>query len=308
MIRSGGGHVSVKKTLELLRRSPEEHPSPGDDVGGRAIIVGVTDRGCVRERNEDQFVVARLERTIEIESCGFPASNGMRHTDRPAGRLMMVADGMGGQVRGDVASAVVVDAMLQYAVSMMPWLRMSTAADEQALADGLTGAVGRSQERMLEVAQRKGFVGDMGSTLTLGYVMWPILYLVHVGDSRAYLFRQGQLFRLTRDHNLASEMVTMKVMTEEEARASCFASVLTNSVSTTGEQAQVELHQVELQNDDLVLLCTDGLYGEISDDVIKSRLMHVTAADLVGPCARALVDSAKAAGGRDNITAVLARF
>lgn len=300
--------MSVKKTLEFLRRSGEEPASLDADVADRATIVGATDRGCVRERNEDQFVVARLERTVEVESCGLPASNGMRHTDRPTGRLMMVADGMGGQTAGDVASAVVVDAMLQYAVSMMPWLRMSTAADERVLADGLTAAVGRSQDRMLEVAQRKGFVGDMGSTLTLGYVMWPILYLVHVGDSRAYLFRQGELFRLTRDHNLATEMVKMKVMTEEEARASRFASVLTNSVSTSSEQAQVELHQVELRHGDLVLLCTDGLYGEITDKDIKQRLMHVTAPDLVAPCVRSLVEAAKAAGGRDNITAILALF
>ncbi len=300
--------MSVKKTLEFLRRSAEDSPAADADIADRATIVGVTDRGRVRERNEDQFVVARLERTVEVESCGLPASNGMRHTDRPTGRLMMVADGMGGQVRGDVASAVVVDAMLQYAGAMMPWLRMSTAADERALAEGLTAAVGRAQDRMQEVAERKGFVRDMGSTLTLGYVMWPILYLVHVGDSRAYLFRQGTLFRLTRDHNLATQMVQMKVMTEEEARSSRFASVLTNSVSTSGELAQVELHQVELRHGDLVLLCTDGLYGEVPDKDIKSRLMHVTSGDLVEPCVRSLIAAAKEAGGRDNITAVLARF
>lgn len=301
--------MSTKKTLEFLRRTEDEEQEPVTDPGASAIIKGASHPGLVRERNEDQYVIARMERSLHIEHCGLEGNDGTTHTDVPTGRLMMVADGMGGQVRGDVASAVVVDAMLTYAFSLMPWLRLSTAADERALADGLTAAVQRSQQRMLDVAERKGFVGDMGSTLTMGYVMWPILYLVHVGDSRAYLFRGGELFRLTRDHNLAQEMVRMKVMTEADAAASRFSSVLTNCVSTSNnEELKVELHQVELRRDDRVLLCTDGLYGEVPDKDIKGRLMHVVDPELVAPCVHSLIEMAKAAGGRDNITAVLSLF
>jgi protein phosphatase len=262
----------------------------------------------VRERNEDQFVIAQLERGIQIQQCGYAGNDGLRLVDKPTGRLMLVADGMGGQVSGDVASAVVLDAMLGYAYSMMPWLRMTTAADERALADGLTTAVQRAQQRMQEVAERKGLHGDMGSTLTMGYLSWPTLYLVHVGDSRAYLMRDGELFRLTRDHNLAEEMVRMGAMTPEEARRSRFASVLTNSVSTSDQEIRVELHQVDARQGDLVLLCTDGLYGEVDDKFIKSRLMHVVGPDLVEPCLNALVKAALDNGGRDNVTAILARF
>lgn len=305
----GSSAMSVKQTLEFLRR-PGQAQVEHDDVAAAATIVGATDPGCVRERNEDQFVVARLERSILVEQCGYEGNDGTRHTDHPVARLMMVADGMGGQLSGDVASAVVTDAMLQYAFSMMPWLRTSNAADEQVLAEGLTQAVQRSQQRMQEVAKRKGLKGDMGSTLTLGYLRWPILYLVHVGDSRAYLFRGGELFRLTRDHNLAEEMVRMKVMTAEEARSSRFASVLTNCVSTSSsrEEIQVELHQVELRRGDKVLLCTDGLYGEIPDKEIKGRLMHVVGPDLVEPCIQGLIDLARQNGGHDNITGILAYF
>ncbi|MBX3252259.1 MAG: serine/threonine-protein phosphatase [Myxococcales bacterium] len=301
--------MSVKKTLEFLRRPGEARPDV-EDVAGEATIFGTTDVGCLRERNEDQFVVARLERSVLVEQCGYAGNDGTRHVDHPVGRLMMVADGMGGQVSGDVASAVVVDAMLQYAFSMLPWLRMSSAADERALAEGLTKAVQRSHERMQEVARRKGLTGDMGSTLTMGYLVWPMLYLVHVGDSRAYLLRGGELFRLTRDHNLAEEMVRMKVMSEEEARSSRFASVLTNCVSTStpNEELRVELHQVELKREDKVLLCTDGLYGEVPDADIKGRLMHVVRPDLVAPCVESLVALARENGGSDNITAVLGYF
>ena len=301
--------MSVKKTLEFLRRPGDIH-DPNADEGARAVICGATDTGQVRKNNEDQFVIASLERTILVEQCGLADNDKQRHVDKPTGRLMMVADGMGGQVHGEVASAVVVDAMLQYAFSLMPWLRSPKAreADERELAAGLTRAVQRAQKRMQEVAERKGYGGDMGSTLTMGYVAWPMLYLVHVGDSRAYLHRGGRLFRLTRDHNLADEMVRQNVLTEAEARASRFSSVLTNSVSTSAKEVQVELQQLELRRGDRLLLCTDGLYGELSDETIGERLLHVTAGDLVSPCVESLVTQAKESGGRDNITAVLALF
>lgn len=300
--------MNVKRTLEFLRR-PGDTAGDSLDEGARATIVGLTDVGNVRERNEDQFVVASLERTIIVDQCGLEANEGERHVDTPTGRLIVVADGMGGQVHGEVASAVVVDAMMQYAFSLMPWLRQAgRAEDERVLAEGLTAAVHRAQFRMQEVAERKGYSGDMGSTLTMGYVAWPMLYLVHVGDSRAYLHRGGRLFRLTRDHNLAEEMVQQGVLTEAEARRSRFSSVLTNSVSTSDSPVRVELHQLELRREDRLLLCTDGLFGEVEDEQIHDRLLHVAAPDLVRPCVESLIKAAKTAGGRDNITAVLALF
>lgn len=278
------------------------------DVARHATIVGRTDTGCVRENNEDQFVVATLERSILVEQCGLPDNDGRRESDGGTGRLMMVADGMGGQQGGEVASAVVVDAMLNYASTMMPWLRAASDQDGRSLSDGLREAVLRSKRRMQDVARRKGFERDMGSTLTLGYVAWPLLYLVHVGDSRAYLHRGSEMVKLTRDHNLAETMIRQNVMTEEEARHSRFASVLTNAVTSSQEELEVEMHQLELQRGDRLLLCTDGLYGEVDDKEIAGRLLHVVSPDLVAPCVDSLVAAAKQAGGRDNVTAVLAYF
>ena len=300
--------MSARKTFEFLRRRGEDDPHTADP-GAAATIKGLSDVGRVRRTNQDTFVVAALEKTIHVQQCGLQDNDGTRHRESPTGRLMMVADGMGGQLHGEVASAVVVDGMLQYAFSMMPWLRTAAGdRDEAALAKGFTAAVRRSHERMREVAERKGFTGDMGSTLTMGYVAWPMLYLVHVGDSRAYLHRGGKLFRLTRDHNLAEEMIQANVLTEEEARRSRYSSMLTNSVSTASESVRVELHQVELRPKDRVLLCTDGLYGEVGDQEIATRLLHVEEGILVEPCLKSLIDLANKKGGRDNITAVLALF
>lgn len=304
------------QTLQLLRRAGDLPLTAGGHP--RPQTFGGTDVGLIRERNEDQFLVAQLERALVIDQCGLSGNDGRRITDDPPGLLMMVADGMGGQVHGEVASAVVVDAMMQYAVAMLPWLSSSGAIadleeeqDQQrvsaALARGFSRAVQRARDRMESVATRKGF-DAMGSTLTMAYVSWPLLHLVHVGDSRAYLHRGDEFVQLTRDHNIAGEMIRQQVLTEEQARGSRFASMLTNSVSTSHKEMRVDLYQHELQRGDRLLLCTDGLHGELSTEQIAGPLRLVTVPEAVKPCVESLIRQAKRAGGNDNITALLALF
>jgi len=222
--------------------------------------------------------------------------------------MFMVADGMGGHEGGDVVSAVIIDAMAHYAFTTMPWLDTDDEQAAQDLVDGLAAAVTQAQERMLRIAARKHIDERLGSTLTMAYAVWPKLFLFHVGDSRAYLFRDGVLERITRDHNLAEEMIERQVMTPEEARGSRFSSMLTNALGGGTGSVHVELHKLELSRGDLILLCSDGLHGEVSDNDIQKKLAFVASPKLVSPCVRSLIDAAKRTGGRDNITAVLARF
>ncbi len=295
-----------KKTLEVLskRSSDDLHSVDGEGV----TVHGRTDTGCVRSNNEDQFLVAELERAMVLQQSGFPIEDGRRLVDHPRAKLIVVADGMGGHSSGEVASTVAVDAMTHYAFSMLPWLGSAATESEEALAQGLELAVQHAQARIRLVAMRKGLDTSLGTTLTMAYIKWPSMYLVHVGDSRAYLFRAGELFRLTRDHNLAEEMIRRGVLTEDEARDSRFASILTNAVGGTTDDVNAELFHFELLEGDLLLLCTDGLYGEVTDADIAKRLSHVRSPAFVEPCVDALIKAAKAAGGRDNVTAVLALF
>lgn len=293
-----------KRTLELVDRA--EAPAQVDP--GRPRVFALSDPGCVRDNNEDQYLVAQLERAMVVGQSGLPVEDGARIVDPRTARLLMVADGMGGHAAGEVASAVVVDGMVNYAFAMMPWWGPTTSANEKVLAAALREAVQRSQERIRQVAERKGLRRDLGTTLTMAYVTWPMLYLVHVGDSRAYVLRDKRLFQLTRDHNLAQELVASGTMSAEDARTSSFSSVLTNALGGERDTVDVELHRLQLQEGDLLLLCTDGLYGEVGNKDIKARLLRVETDEMVEPCVRNLIDTAKKAGGKDNITAVLARF
>jgi protein phosphatase len=229
----------------------------------------------------------------------------MSLTESPQGRLLMVADGMGGYGHGEVASSVAVEALASYAFAVMPWLLRHTNASEQELTRALEQALEHCHRKVKITAERQGFDRRMGTTLTLAYVTWPELHIAHVGDSRCYLFRNGALSRLTRDHTLAQQLIDEKAISEEEAKNSRFRHVLVNTVGGSSDALRVELHTLELRHGDQLLLCTDGLSGHLTDAQLTQHLNQpIASTDVV----RGLIAAANAAGGMDNITAVLARF
>lgn len=271
-----------------------------------AAVAGKTHQGQVRADNQDHFLVASLERALLVEDSSLPAEAGTRLTDTPQGRLFIVADGIGGHGGGEVASAVAVDAMAHYAFETMPWVLNRNDCSMDELETGLRDAMGKAQARIRRVARRKNLNSDLGTTLTMGYVAWPEMFLVHVGDSRAYLYRDDKLHRLTRDHTLAQQLVDGNAMSEEEAKSSRLAHVLVNAMGGSSDDLNVELHRMELKLDDQLLFCSDGLYDMIGDSAIEAYLSERERP--VGDVVELLVGAANAAGGRDNVTVVLARF
>lgn len=270
-----------------------------------AEVYGATDVGRVRDSNQDQFLIAALERSLLIEGSSLPAQSGTRLVDTPQGRILVVADGIGGHGGGEVASAVTIDAMAHYCFEAMPWVQRRSECSVDELSTGLQEAVRTAQERVRRVAKRKGIDDNLGTTLTMAYVAWPDLLLVHVGDSRAYLLRDDALHRLTIDHTLAQQMIDGHMMTPEQAATSHFSHVLVNAVGGSTDDLNVELRHLRLQLDDQLLLCTDGLYDMLPDDRIAAALRD---SDPVVQVVRKLIAAANDAGGRDNVTAVLARF
>lgn len=296
----------LSSTNGLALRSLADAHSFAANPGVLAEVFGATDVGRVREANQDQFLVASLERSLLIEGSSLPAQAGTRLVDTPQGRILLVADGIGGHGGGEVASAVTIDAMAHYCFETMPWVQRRSECTAEELADGLREAVKTAQGRVQRVARRKGLAADMGTTLTMAYVSWPDLLLVHVGDSRAYLLRDDKLHRLTVDHTLAQQMVEGHMITEAQAVGSRFSHVLVNAVGGGTDALDVELRYLQLRTDDQLLLCTDGLYDMVSDTEVAAALRDTT--QPVAQVVNGLIAAANAAGGRDNVTAVLARF
>jgi protein phosphatase len=144
----------------------------------------------------------------------------------------------------------------------------------------------------------------MGTTLTMAYVLWPRLYVVHAGDSRCYLLRNRRLARMTKDHTVAQRAVDEGLMTEEQAKDSVFGNTLWNCIGGGSEGVSPDIFHATLQPGDEILLCTDGLTRKLTDRDIRDLLLKAASPDAV---ADALVAAANHAGGEDNITVVLAR-
>ena len=153
------------------------------------------------------------------------------------------------------------------------------------------------------VAEASGLT-EMGTTLTLGYLLWPRLYVVHVGDSRAYLYRGGEARQLTTDHTVAQQMVEKGLLTPDEAAESPWGHALLRCVGADSPEPVADVLKVRLRPGDVILFCTDGLSKYLDPAAIAAALSKVESAEVT---ARALVAAAIDAGGRDNVTAVVVR-
>ena len=268
-------------------------------------VFGLTDRGRVREKNEDQFLVAELQRVLKVGQSSVSGLDGARLGDSSQGWLLMVADGMGGLEHGELASSIAIEGMVRYAFAVMPWLTRYSQASEHELAEAFREALANTSQMIRATADTRGFDRRMGTTLTLAYVTWPLLHVAHVGDSRCYLFRGGMLSRLTHDHTLAERLARENALPEEAAKRSQFRNILLNAISGTTEATNVELHTLQLAPGDQLLLCSDGLHGQLSDGEI---VQHLQRQGGVHDVVRELVAASNGAGGGDNVTVVLARF
>lgn len=270
----------------------------------RLEAFGMSDRGRARERNEDQFLIGELERSLLIQQSSV-GMTGTSLSEAPQGSLFIVADGMGGYGHGEVASSVAVEALARYAFALMPWLLRHEHATEAELERALEQALQHCHRAVQQTAQREGYDRRMGTTLTLAYVTWPELHIAHAGDSRAYLLRGAELRRLTRDHTLAEQLLEAEALTPDEARRSRFRHVLVNAVGGSATSVRVDLCSLELAEGDVLLLCSDGLTTHVSDEILARQLGKRAPVEYT---VRELVDAANAAGGSDNITVVAARF
>jgi protein phosphatase len=266
-------------------------------------IAGRTDVGCVREQNEDTFLIADLGRSLEVRETSLAVPEAARRIAGPKGTLMMVADGMGGHGGGEVASAVAVDTIAQFALYAMPWMAEPDDESEKALLQKLGDAMTQCQSRLEQVAVRKHLDHfKPGTTLTIAYALWPKLYVVHAGDSRLYLHRHGELVQVTSDHTVGQALRESGAIPEGPSR---FDHILVNVVGGGAKEVQAEAHSLTLAPDDRVVICSDGLTGHVSDRRIADELRTAESSSLA--CER-LIAAAKAGGGLDNVTVIVAAF
>ncbi len=273
-------------------------PSTGGAARGSVIVhvFGKTDVGRTREHNEDAFVVADL--TADDASL---QPSVRTHAAGARGSLFMVADGMGGAAAGEIASEMATAIVLREL--RREWLghpEPSPTTFARALKHAATAA---NAEINAYAANHPEYRG-MGTTATIAGLLGDTLYLCQVGDSRAYLVRHGVARQITKDQSLMQKLVEAGELTEEEAERSERRNIILQALGPEAT-VKVDLTHQQLHRGDVLVLCSDGLSGQVSRDQIAEVIRREP--DLTAAC-RALIDLANSAGGPDNITVIAARF
>jgi PPM family protein phosphatase len=205
--------------------------------------------------------------------------------------LFVVADGMGGAQAGEVASEMAVEAF-------------DGGLPDGAPADALVQVIADANRRIHDRSRAESQRAGMGTTLTAAYVGEQEVTIAHVGDSRAYLLRDGRLERLTRDHSLVGELVARGKLTEEQAETHPQRSVITRALGPEPD-VQVDVQAYQARDGDLFMVCSDGLTSMVPETRVTQILEH---AGSLGQAGRELIAAANDAGGRDNITVILFRL
>jgi protein phosphatase len=270
---------------------------------GGIEAAGLTNVGLSREGNEDAFLIATLQRSLVVHAASASAKNGGFH-DSLAGTLLMVADGMGGEGGGDVASRVAVNTVASYLLNVMPWASAVVAPPDEVSCAGVGAQLSSALvvgDSCVKYAAQHSTTPHMGTTLTMALVLWPALYVAHVGDTRCYLLREGQFSRLTTDHTLAQKVLDEAV--ESVPPESQLHHLLWNSLGGSKSLPEPQIVKMELKPGDRLLLCSDGLTKHVSDPEILLALS--TGEPNATQCAR-LIALANAGGGSDNVTVLIA--
>ena len=272
--------------------------SPNDASAGEVIVhvFGRTDVGRTREHNEDAFVVADLttgNATLQPEV--------RTHSVGPKGTLFMVADGMGGAAAGEIASAMAVEVVV--GELRTAWVTGESSGTEEFVR-AIKQATKAANERINSYASAHPEYRGMGTTATIAGLLGDTLYLAQVGDSRAYLVRDGVARQITKDQSLMQKLIEAGELTEEEAAHSERRNIILQALGPE-PSIKVDLTHQALRRGDTLVLCSDGLSGQVSKDDISAVVSREQ--DLTAAC-RLLIDRANENGGPDNITVIVARF
>jgi len=262
---------------------------------------GLTDKGKLRPDNEDNFLIVVIHKSVDVRYSSLSADALAHKFGAADGYLFVVADGVGGRPEGDMASERTVAALLEYVSQTVGCFRQLSTMREHELFNRLEETVTKvHQDLVTEYRGRRD--GVPATTLTMVLLVWPRAYLVHVGDSRAYVRRKGKVQRLTRDQTMGEYMVSVGAWTEGQAAGSRAGAALSSAIG--GSELTPIVGLIDLEPGDGLMLCTDGLTKHVGDDRIAGVLGQSGDAETM---CRQLVTDALDGGGTDNVSVIVVK-
>jgi serine/threonine protein phosphatase PrpC len=285
-------HTQEVAPLEILSRKPRD-----DEID----VYGVTNRGKIRAENQDHFVIGSLRKRLNIRQSSLPELNQIPLAEERVAFFMMVADGVGGGLKGEQASRMALEVATQYiAEGARCYYRAEEA--EADLVQSLEEGAKRCHEAIQARAASDPTAAGMATTLTLFIGVWPWIYLLQAGDSRYYQYHDGVLTQISRDQTVAQELADQGLMPRDLVLKSPLTHVLSSSIG--GPQTAPVVTRIPNSWGNVHLLCSDGLMKHVSDERIAERLGTMQSARQV---CEDLIQDALDGGGADNITVVVGR-
>ncbi len=280
-------------TADTLKRKPRE-----DEID----FFGLTHRGKVRKNNNDHFLLASLHKRMEVRLTSLPGLEQSLVSDQRLAFIGMVADGVGGTEGGEEASRTALANVTEFLATSLQAYYSSTDAREEAFRGTLQKAATESHNTVLKRAQERSDARKRATTLTLWMGVWPYAYVLQVGDSRYYIYRDDVLTQVTRDQTYAEDLVDAGAISRDQAKDSPLKNVLSSAIG--GKENLPVVTRLTSHWDNIHLMCSDGLTKHVSDDRIKSRLKTMVSAR---ETAELLLQDALDDGGTDNITIIVGR-
>jgi serine/threonine protein phosphatase PrpC len=271
----------------------------------RVDVAGLSHPGHVRPVNEDHFFVARFGRYLERLFTNLPEDE-MPLRFEETGYGVVVADGIGGSRGGEVASRLAISTLVNLVLGTPDWiLRLDDELLWAEVRRRVLERYGQISSVMAERAQADPTLEGFGTTLTVALSWGKDLLVAHIGDSRAYLLRERRLYRLTRDHTLVQDLADRGGLCPGEAATHRLRHVLTKALGAQGGPVEPDVQEFALEDGDGLLLCTDGLTEMVQEERIAEVLGR---GETSAQACQRLVEEALRAGGKDNVTVVVARY
>ncbi len=286
-----------------LTKLDDELPEPFSSLIN-VDVFAMSHQGHVKSTNEDHFLVVRGGRAMETVLTNLPQTRPGDLFEETA-YAMVVADGVGGEVAGEVASRHAIFTLLNLALRTPDWQVRWGPAERNTVMWRMQDRFRRVNAALLREATAHSVLKGMCTTLTAALTHGTNVIIGHIGDSRAYLWRRGHLKKLTRDHTVAERLRENLTSTDDDQLLVELRTVLLQALGAHPNECRVDVVDLVLENGDQLMICTDGLTDMVTETEIQTVLAKAPSAK---SACNTLVDLALANGSRDNVTLIVARY
>lgn len=297
---SPGSCQLLAMAAQTITTGTGEWSKPRDD---ERDMFGLTHTGKVRKDNQDHFLICTVYPQVVIDVTSLPDAGQLELRGQRLATMGLVADGVGGSDGGSDASRLAAETITRFVASTLRSYHAAGSSNEGEFHKALTDGVMKAHDAVRAEGDKRGDAKRMATTLTLAIGVWPWLYVVQVGDSRAYYHDGTALKRMTTDQTIAQQLVDAGAMPKERLDSSPYKHVLASAIG--GEEATPQITRVDLRRHGTTLMCSDGLTRHVTDAEIESHVAKATSSEQL---CRDLLALALDRGGHDNVTIIAARY